>query len=501
VSAPSVTIVVPTIGRPTLYVLLQAITGTAGRTGPRPARIVVVDDRRSGEPLSLGDARGQPDVIVAKSGGRGPAVARNIGWRHARTEWVAFLDDDVVPDPDWLAVLHRDLSGLPEDVVGSQGQLTVPLPANRRPTDWERSTAGLETARWITADMAYRRATLSALGGFDERFPRAFREDADLALRALAAGGRLVIGQRHVQHPVRPASWWASVRAQRGNADDVLMARLHGRDWRARAQAPPGRRRRHLAVTGAAVGALFLTGVGQRRAAAVLTAAWIAGFTEFFLARWRPGPRTPDETVRMALTSAVIPPVATWHWARGLIQHRDAGPWVGLPEAVLLDRDGTLVVDVPYNGEPANVTPVPDAFQAVQRLRAGGLRVGVVTNQSGVGRGMLTPEQVKAVNDRIDQLLGPFDTWQVCMHAPDDRCPCRKPAPGLVQQGCAEVGVDPSRCVVIGDIAADINAAHRAGAMAVLVPTPKTRPDEVFAAPVRAPSLSAAVDLVLGGPW
>jgi histidinol-phosphate phosphatase family protein len=118
-----------------------------------------------------------------------------------------------------------------------------------------------------------------------------------------------------------------------------------------------------------------------------------------------------------------------------------------------------------------------------------------------VGRGMLTPEQVKAVNDRIDQLLGPFDTWQVCMHAPDDGCPCRKPAPGLVQQGCAEVGVDPSRCVVIGDIGADINAAHRAGAMAVLVPTPKTRPDEVFAAPVRAPSLSAAVDLVLGGPW
>jgi histidinol-phosphate phosphatase family protein len=499
VSAPSVTIVVPTIGRPSLHVLLRVLTGTG--TGPRPARIVVVDDRRDGSPLRLDERQALPEILVVKSGGRGPAAARNVGWRLARTEWVAFLDDDVIPEPAWSAVLHRDLAGLPEDVVGSQGQVTVPLPANRRPTDWERSTAGLADARWITADMAYRRATLSAHGGFDERFPRAFREDADFALRVMAAGGGFVIGERQVQHPVRPASWWASVHAQRGNADDVLMARLHGRDWRTRAEAPRGRRRRHLGVTGAAAAALLLTAVGKRRAAAVSAAAWTAGFTEFFLARWLPGPRTFDETVRMALTSAAIPPVATCHWIRGLIQHRNAGPWVGLPEAVLFDRDGTLVVDVPYNGDPAEVTPVPGALEAVQRLRAAGLRVGVVTNQSGVGRGMLTPEQVKAVNDRIDELLGPFDTWQVCMHAPDDGCVCRKPAPGLVQQGCVEIGVDPSRCVVIGDISADLNAAHRAGATAVLVPTPKTRPDEVFAAPVRAPNLSAAVDLVLGGPW
>jgi histidinol-phosphate phosphatase family protein len=495
VSPPSVTIVVPTIGRPSLHVLLQAL---ATGTGPQPAAMVVVDDRRKGGARQLA-ADHLPDLLVARSGGRGPAAARNVGWRLARTEWVAFLDDDVVPDQEWLAALHRDLAGLPGDVVGSQGRVTVPLPTDRRPTDWERSTAGLATGRWITADMAYRRATLSARGGFDERFPRAFREDADLALRVLESGGRLVIGERSVQHPVRPASWCASIRAQRGNADDVLMARLHGRDWRVRAQAPQGRRPRHLVITTAGLAALVLAGSGRRWSAVGSAAAWAAGSGEFFLARWLPGPRTLDETVRMAVTSTAIPPAASWHWVRGLLRHRNPGAWYGTPEAVLLDRDGTLVIDVPYNGDPAKVAPVPGAHQALDRLRAAGLRIGVITNQSGVGRGVLTPQQVKAVNERVDELLGPFDTWQVCMHGPADGCVCRKPAPGLVVRGCAELGVDPGRCVVIGDIGADIKAAYGAGATAVLVPTPKTRPDEVLAAPVRAPHLGAAVDLVLRG--
>src|ERR687885_130646 len=102
---------------------------------------------------------------------------------------------------EWCAALERDLSELPWDVAGSQGRVRVPLPRGRRPTDWERNVAGLERARWATADMAYRRSVLEELGGFDERFPRAYREDADLALRAIAAGYSLVRGTRTVDHP------------------------------------------------------------------------------------------------------------------------------------------------------------------------------------------------------------------------------------------------------------------------------------------------------------
>src|SRR5829696_6783240 len=245
-------VVVPTIGRPSLDVLLDAL---AAAPGPRPAELILVDDRPAGAPLRP-ERPGLPPVRVVRTGGGGPARARNLGWRTARTEWIAFLDDDVVPDPDWYQRLERDLAVLPADVAGSQGRVRVPLPEDRRPTDWERGTAGLATSSWITADLAYRRAALSAVGGFDERFPRAFREDSDLALRIMDTGARLVRGQRTITHPVRPTGRWTSLRVQAGNADDVLMRRLHGPDWRRRADAALGRRPRHTAVTAAALAAV-----------------------------------------------------------------------------------------------------------------------------------------------------------------------------------------------------------------------------------------------------
>ncbi|WP_336030418.1 HAD-IIIA family hydrolase [Geodermatophilus sp. FMUSA9-8] len=493
----SCTVVVPTIGRPSLGVLLDVL---ATAEGPRPAALVVVDDRPGGPPLDV-DRPGLPPVRVVRTGGGGPARARNLGWRTARTEWIAFLDDDVVPDADWYARLDADLAGLPADVAGSQGRVRVPLPGDRRPTDWERGTAGLATSSWITADLAYRRAALAAVGGFDERFPRAFREDSDLALRVMDTGARLVRGERWITHPVRPVDRWVSVRVQAGNADDVLMRRLHGPDWRERADAALGRRPQHLAVTAAALAAVGLSAARRPRAAAAAALAWAAGTAEFAWARIAPGPRDRAEVTTMALTSAAIPPLATWHWLRGVVRHRRVAPWRGLPDLVLFDRDGTLVHDFPYNGDPAWVRPVDGAREALDALRARGVRVGVVSNQSGVARGIITREQVDACMARLEELLGPFETVQVCPHGPDDGCSCRKPAPGMVEAACAELGVEPARTVVIGDIGADVEAAAAVGASGIMVPTPVTRRQEVAAAPRRAGTLTAAVDDVLAGEW
>ncbi|PVZ08266.1 HAD-IIIA family hydrolase [Actinomycetospora cinnamomea] len=155
------------------------------------------------------------------------------------------------------------------------------------------------------------------------------------------------------------------------------------------------------------------------------------------------------------------------------------------PRAVLFDRDGTLVVDVPYNGDPAAVEPVPAAAEALARIRAAGVPVGVVSNQSGVARGLLAPGQVEAVNARIAELLGPFAVWRWCPHGAGDGCACRKPAPGMVLDAAAALGLAPSKVAVIGDIAADVGAADAAGARAVLVPTPATRREEVAAAAER----------------
>lgn len=324
-------VVIPTLARDTLTDCLAALVGA---TGPKPDEIVLVDDRPTAEPdpgplerpLSvLGELRER--TLVIHSGGRGPAAARNSGLRATTSPWIAFLDDDVQVGPHWCDQLTQDLTDAGPDTGGVQGVITVPLPGERRPTDWERGTAGLAQAHWITADMAFRAEALKQVGGFDERFPRAFREDADLALRVLDAGWRIGRGRRTTRHPVRSADRWVSLRAQQGNADDALMRRLHGPGWWQRAHAPRGRLRTHLALTAAGVGACVLTVSGHRRSAAVAALGWAAGTGEFAWARIAPGPRTRHEVTTMLATSVLIPPAATWHWLAGLWRHRNAAPW------------------------------------------------------------------------------------------------------------------------------------------------------------------------------
>jgi histidinol-phosphate phosphatase family protein len=462
--------------------------------------VVLVDDRRRATaPLFDGPApaRLRDRLTVLRGPGRGPAAARNVGWRAVATAWVAFVDDDVEVTRDWLEALARDLSVGPE-VGASQGRIVVPLPDDRPATDWERNVAGLEHARWATADMAYRRTTLVAVGGFDERFPRAYREDADLGLRVTRRGWRIVTGDRSVRHPIRPVGPWVSVALQRGNADDALMRARHGAGWREAAGVPRGARRRHLLTVLAALGAAGALVRGRRRAAVAALVAWAGLTLQFAWRRIAPGPRSAPEVATMLLTSAAIPPAATWHWVRGWLDVARRGAAPPGAAAVLFDRDGTLVDDIPYNGDPDRVVLRDGARDAVTLVREAGVPTAVVSNQSGVARGLLTTAEVTAVNRRIEELLGPLGPWCVCPHGPDDGCGCRKPAPGLVRKAASRLGVDVRRCVVIGDIGGDVEAAAAAGARAVLVPTSVTRDEEVAAAPVVADDLVHAVELALG---
>ncbi len=109
---------------------------------------------------------------------------------------------------------------------------------------------------------------------------------------------------------------------------------------------------------------------------------------------------------------------------------------------------------------------MPRARELLDRLRARGLPIGVLTNQSGVGRGFITTEEMNAVNARVDELLGPFAGWFVCPHAPDEDCECRKPKPKLVLDAARAFGVEPSGVLVVGDKESDVDAAHNAGARA-----------------------------------
>jgi histidinol-phosphate phosphatase family protein len=282
------------------------------------------------------------------------------------------------------------------------------------------------------------------------------------------------------------------------------MEALHGHDWYERAGAPRGRIARHRITVAAAGVALGAAALRRRNLGAAAALIWAAFTSEFAAHRIAPGPRTPSEVATMLATSVVIPPLAVWHRTRGRLRARrlrhDLPPASRAQrrvDAVLFDRDGTLAVDVPYNGDPDLVRVVDGAPRAVQRLRRNGVRVAAVTNQSGVGRGVIDEGQVRAVNARIEGSVGALDGWFCCFHVEDDGCGCRKPMPGLVLEAAHALGVAPERCAVVGDTGADVTAATRAGAIGVLVPSAATLREEIASAPLVARTIEDAVDLIL----
>lgn len=153
------------------------------------------------------------------------------------------------------------------------------------------------------------------------------------------------------------------------------------------------------------------------------------------------------------------------------------GPGVKGPDqrAVFLDRDGTLNEDTGYIGSPDGFTLLYGAGEAVKRLNEAGLRVVVITNQSGIGRGFFDEAALGVVNARLTELLtlegALLDGIYYCPHLPDEGCSCRKPETGLILKAVAELGLDLARSFVVGDKASDIELGQRVGASSVLVLT------------------------------
>jgi histidinol-phosphate phosphatase family protein len=292
----------------------------------------------------------------------------------------------------------------------------------------------------------------------------------------------------------------ASVRAQIGNRDDALMRRKHGSGWRNAVGGNPGRLRWHVVTAGSAALALASVIARRPRIGAAGGVAWLALTLDFAVRRIIAGPRTVREVIAMLVSSILISPAAVAQRLYGTWLFRSARP--DPPLAVLFDRDDTLIEDGPYLNDPEGVVPKADARRALGRLREHGLLLGVVTNQSGIAKGLISDDQLKAVNARVDELLGPFDSWQICVHDVDDECECRKPLPGMVIAAAGALGVDTRRCVLIGDTGGDVAAAQAANAEAILVPTNRTRREEIAEARCGARvagSLDVAVSLVLGG--
>ncbi|GEO81939.1 D-glycero-alpha-D-manno-heptose-1,7-bisphosphate 7-phosphatase [Pararhodospirillum oryzae] len=172
--------------------------------------------------------------------------------------------------------------------------------------------------------------------------------------------------------------------------------------------------------------------------------------------------------------------------------------------AVLLDRDGTINVDVHYLSDPDQLRLLPGAAQGLRRLQAAGFALIVVTNQSGVARGVIDPEVLDRIHDRFHALLAEegvtLTGLHACVHGPDDDCACRKPRPGLVEAAQALTPFDPAQSYMIGDKQADLDLGLGVGACSILVRTGHGRETEAEGAPGAAfvaDSLDEAASFIL----
>lgn len=142
---------------------------------------------------------------------------------------------------------------------------------------------------------------------------------------------------------------------------------------------------------------------------------------------------------------------------------------------VLLDRDGTLNVERSYLADADQLELLPGVVDGLQRLQTLGLGLVVVTNQSGIGRGLITMTQLAEIHRRLHRLLAAegivLDGIYLCPHAPGMRCFCRKPAPGLALQAARDFSFSPGESFVIGDKPCDIQLGQQVGATTLLVRT------------------------------
>jgi GT2 family glycosyltransferase len=332
-----VSVVIPTFRRPKLLdrclsaVLAQDIE-------PSHFEVIVCDDAEDGATYrqvacwqTRAAVRGTTMRYIPVRGVHGPAAARNAGWRVAQGEIIAFTDDDCVPAAAWLraglAVIgagNADARGsgcdeYVETIDGVSGRVVVPL--TQTPTDYERNEARLAHADFVTANCFYRRDALAAVGGFDEHYTLAWREDSDLQFRLLDRGARLVTStEAIVLHPVRPAPWGVSITQQRKSMFNALLYKQHPRRYRASIQPRPPWR--YYATVGALIGGATGLFIGRRRLAWLSLSAW-AALTIAFCARRLDGTsHAPSHVIEMLATSIVIPPLAVFWRLRGALKFR-----------------------------------------------------------------------------------------------------------------------------------------------------------------------------------
>jgi glycosyltransferase involved in cell wall biosynthesis len=369
-----ISVVVPTFKRPDLlHQCLRALT--MQDLDPTDYEIIVVDDaacettRRQVDDWIECMHRGKSEDCpvhtiryIAITGSHGPAIARNVGWRAANGEIIAFTDDDCIPTPGWLSA---GLAAFTDGIVGISGKLIMPL--MHIPTDYERDAVQLEKSEFVTANCFYRRDMLERVGGFDERFIAAWREDSDLfftlqeyvekcrgvqddglrdrdggrpqgsplhiftALAPTDGGcghGRrpdplpafVYVPRAVVIHPIRSASWGISIKQQRKSMYNALLYKKHPALYRQNIQATPPWH--YYCILAALLVALVSMVAGFWLFALGALTVWMIMTGRFCLQRLYQTSHAPSHVMEMIVTSILIPPLSIFWRIVGAIRFR-----------------------------------------------------------------------------------------------------------------------------------------------------------------------------------
>lgn len=318
----AISVVVPTCGRPQL--LNRCIASLVlQRFDPARFEIIVVDDGPSDATREVVTGwaahtagKGPQITYIPSMGPHGPAAARNFGWHAAHGSVIAFTDDDTIARTDWL---KNGLCAFEEGVDAVCGRIVMPL--SHTPTDYELDAKNLETAEFVTANCFCRKQVLEDLGGFDERFRFAWREDSDLHFRLLDYNANIVHEPRAVMtHPIRSAGWGVSLSQVKKVQFDALLYKKHPALYRRKIRATP---RWDFYLT---VGSLLLSVAaalaGAAAIAAVSGAVWLFLTSRFCLQRLRRTSKAPSHVAEMIVTSVLIPPLAVFWRAIGAFKFR-----------------------------------------------------------------------------------------------------------------------------------------------------------------------------------
>jgi len=246
----------------------------------------------------------------------GPASARNLGWKLAKGQLIAFTDDDCIPAKTWLKNIWEAYCG--EDEIVFTGKVRVPISKN--PTDYELNIANLETAEFVTANCVCTKQALIKTGGFDKRFAAAWREDSDLHFKLLLHNIPIKQISAEVVHPVRKAPWGISIKEQKKGMYNALLYKKYPLLYRQRIKPAPSWNY-YLMTLGFLIAVIGLI-VQLKLLASAGALIWFTLLIRFIQKRLKTASRDTAHIFEMVVTSLFIPFLSIYWQLYGAYKYR-----------------------------------------------------------------------------------------------------------------------------------------------------------------------------------